>query len=213
MPIFTSVPAGEPGRFRTARVGRQPSAQDRPAVVELTPFYLLHRRTYAAYWDLFTDEGWEAQKASYAAEAEALRELEAATVAYLEPGETWFERELDYRGAEDASAYRIQGRPSRWARSWFAYDAPVDPAASLALILGFYSDDRRHSPGRFSIRIDDRLLTEYTQTRSEPPRFCDVRFPIPADLVREKKRITLRFEARPDSQIPAIFGVRIIRAD
>jgi hypothetical protein len=132
-------------------------------------------------------------------------------VAYLEPGETWFEREFNYRGGDEASSYRIEGRPSRHARSWFAYDLPVDPTVPLALLLGFYSDDRRHSPGTFSILVDDRLLTVYEQSRSEPPRFYDERIPIPADLVRGKQSVTLRFEAREDSQIPAIFGIRIIR--
>jgi hypothetical protein len=88
---------------------------------------------------------------------------------------------------------------------------PVDPAASLALILGFYSDDRRHSPGRFSILIDDRLLTVYEQVRSEPPRFYEETISIPDGLVKGKKSVTLRFEAREDSQIPAIFGIRIVR--
>jgi hypothetical protein len=100
-----------------------------------TPFYRLHRRTYAAYCDFFASEKWQAQKRDYAAEAERMRELEAATVAYLEPGETWFERDFNYRGGEDASSYRIQGRPSPRARSWFAYDLSVDAAAPLALII------------------------------------------------------------------------------
>lgn len=141
-----------------------------------------------------------------------LRELEAATVAYLEPGETWFERDFGYRGGEDASSYRIQGRPSRRARSWFSYDLPVDPDVPLALILGFYSDDRRHSPGTFSILVNGRLLTVYEQVRSEPPRFYDERIAIPAALTRGKRSITLRFEAKDGSQIPAIFGTRIVRA-
>ena len=205
------APRGADGVFRTIDVARLPTADDSETQVEFMPFYRLHRRTYAAYWDLFTPEEWAGQKQDYAAEAERMRALEAATVAYLEPGETWFERDFNYRGGDDASSYRIQGRPSRHARSWFAYDLPVDPTAPLALLLGFYSDDRRHSPGTFSILVDERLLTVYEQSRSEPPRFYDERIPIPADLVRGKQSVTLRFEAREDSQIPAIFGIRIIR--
>lgn len=210
-PVAEWLQAAGEGVFRTTDVARLPTANDEATRVEFTPFYRLHRRTYAAYWDFFTPEEWQAQKRDYAAEAERMRELEAATVAYLEPGETWFERDFNYRGGEDASSYRIQGRPSRRARSWFAYDLPVDAAAPLALIIGFYSDDRRHSPGTFSILLDDRLLSVYEQNRSEPPRFYDDRIPIPAELVAGKKSVTLRFEAREDSQIPAIFGIRIVR--
>jgi len=47
--------------------------------VNLVPFYRLHRRTYATYWDLFTPEEWEARKLDFAAEAERQRQLEAST--------------------------------------------------------------------------------------------------------------------------------------
>ena len=201
----------EPGRFRTTSVGRLPAAEEQTMDLELVPFYRLHRRTYAAYWDLFTPEEWESKKQEYGAEAERRRDLEARTIAYLEPGETWFEREFNYRGGDDATSYRIEGRPARRARSWFAYDLPVDPSKPLALVLGFYSDDRRHSPGAFSILFDDRLLTDHRQVRSEPPRFYDVRFPVPPTLVRDKDRVTLSFRAHEDSQIPAIFTIRLVR--
>ena len=201
-----------PGTFRTQGIGRLPRANDVEAEVRLVPFYRLHRRRYAAYWDFFTPDEWQERKREYAAEAERLRQLEAATVAYLEPGETWYERDYNYRGGDDASSYRMEGRPARRARSWFAYDLPVDSAGSLALILGFHSDDRRHSPGRFAIFIDDRKLIVYDQQRSEPPRFYEDRIAIPDALVRGKEKVTLRFEAAEDSQVPAIFSIRVVRA-
>ncbi len=58
---------GAPGRFRTAGVGR-----DRE--VDFVPFYRLHRRTYAVYWDLYTPAEWE-KKA-----AERQRKLEVANL-------------------------------------------------------------------------------------------------------------------------------------
>lgn len=207
-----AVDVGE-GRFRTRGAGRLPVAEERPTEVELVPFYRLHRRNYAAYWDLFTAEEWQAEKRAYAAEAERLRALEAATIAFIEPGETYSERDFNYRGGEDASSYRIQGRPSRRARSWFAYDVPVEPGAPLSLILDLYSDDRRHSPAEFSILVDGRRVASYQLRQTEPPRFFDVRFPIPPAAVEGKRRVTLRFEAEEGSQIPAILGIRIVRAD
>src|SRR5213080_3422515 len=83
--------AGEPGNF-TTDAGREPDGAGRTRSVKLMSFYRLHRRTYSTYWDLFTPAEWEVQKVAYAAEAERLRRLEAATVAWLQPGETVFER-------------------------------------------------------------------------------------------------------------------------
>jgi DUF1680 family protein len=212
VPVF--VAAGKPVASWLKPVGdRIPDAEGRPRDMDLVPFYQLHRRTYAVYWDLFTDDEWVAEKAKYVAEAERLRKLEAATVAYLQPGETVFERRFNYQGARDATPYRIQGRPARTARTWFSYDVPVDPAHPMTLVLTFYSDDRRYSPADFRILIDGQVLASHHLARTSPQRFYDVAFPIRAALIEDRDHVTVRFQAEQGSQVPAIFGVRMVRAD
>jgi len=44
--------------------------------VNLVPFYRLHRRAYAVYFDLFSKPEWEKKKAEYVAEQERQCELE-----------------------------------------------------------------------------------------------------------------------------------------
>ncbi len=204
--------AGSPGRFRTAGVGRAPDPTDRVADVEFVPFYRLPTRTYGLYWDLFTPSEWEAEKARYAAEAERLRKLEAATIAYIEPGEAVFEGKYAYQGGEGTYPYRLEGRPSRTTRSWFSYEVPVDASQELALLLTFNSDDRRTSPADFDIVVDGTVVASHHLEQSQPPRFYDVTFPVPAAAVRGKSKVTLRFQARSGSQVPAIFAVRLVRA-
>jgi hypothetical protein len=206
-------PAGAPGRFRTASVGREPDAQGRATDVDLSPFFRLHRRLYSTYWDLFTPTEWEAEKAAYAAEEERVRRLEAATVAYLEPGERVFEDQFGYQGAEDAQPQRMLGRPGRRAQSWFSYEVPVEPAHPMVLILTHHSDDRRGTPASFEILLDGRKLADAEVDRSEPPRFFDATYPIPAELIQGKERVTVRFQAKEGSQVATIFGVRLVRAD
>ena len=43
---------GQPGNFRSDGVGREKD-------VDFVPFYRLHRRAYALYWDLYTPPEWE----------------------------------------------------------------------------------------------------------------------------------------------------------
>jgi hypothetical protein len=43
---------GQPGNFRSDGVGREKD-------VDFVPFYRLHRRAYALYWDLYTPQEWE----------------------------------------------------------------------------------------------------------------------------------------------------------
>ena len=204
---------GAPARFRTDGVGRQPDAGARTQDVDLVPFYRLHRRTYATYWDLFTPAEWEAEKARYVAEAERLRQLEAATVAWLQPGEVVFERQFNYQGGQDATPQRIMGRPGRRGGSWFSYDLPVDPAHPMTLIATYYSGDRRGTPADFEIQVDGRRVAGQEVRLQDTPRFFDAEYPIPPELIRGKEKVTVRFQAKDGSQIATVFGLRMIRGD
>jgi hypothetical protein len=203
--------SGAAGRFRTDHVGRDPDAAARLHDVEFQPFFRLHRRTYSTYWDLFTPAEWEAKKAEYAAEAERLRKLEAATVAWLQPGEVVFERQFNYQAGEGAVPQRILGRPGRRGTTWFSYDLAVDPAHPMTLIATYYSGDRRGTPADFEIQVDGRRVAEQQLGLTDPHRFFDVEYPLPGELIRGKGKVTVRFQAKPASQIATVFGLRMIR--
>jgi DUF1680 family protein len=204
---------GTPTRFRTDNAGREPNAGGRVKDVDLVPFYRLHRRTYSTYWDLFTPDEWVEEKAEYAEGAERQRRLEAATVAFLQPGETVFEREFNYVAGDDARPQRIMGRPGRRGGSWFSYDVPVEPDHPMTLILTFYSGDRRGTPAYFEIQVEGQRLAVEEMRLEEPHRFFDIEYPIPAEIVRGKDRVTVRFEALDTGQITTVFGIRMIRGD
>ena len=202
-----------PVRFRTDGVGREPDATEHGRDVEFVPFYRLHRRTYATYWDLFTPGEWEAKKAEYAAEAERLRRLEAATVAYLEPGEVVFERRFNYQAGEGVVPQHILGRPGRRGTSWFSYDVPVDSAHPTVLLATYYSGDRRGTPAEFEIDVDGRRVADQALRLSDPHRFFDVEYRIPRELIGGKASVTVRFQAKAGSQIATVFALRTIRGD
>ena len=202
-----------PGHFRTAGVGHVPDTEGRALDQELIPFYQLHRRTYSTYWDLFTPEEWEEKKVAYASEEERVRKLEAATVAFVQPGQLSSEEDFNLQGGEDSRPGSMMRRPGRQAGSWFSYDLPVDPEYPMALVLTFYSDDRRTAPATFDILVDGQRVAVQEVGRTTPREFYDITHAIPADLVREKSAVTVRFEAQEGSQVARIYGVRIIRAD
>jgi hypothetical protein len=203
----------EPGKFRTEGVGRMPDAVDRAGDVDLVPFYRLHRRTYAVYWDLFTGPEWERKKAEYAAEQERQRKLELATVGYAQPGEMQPERDYNYQGADDARPTRVEGRPGRRARTWFSFDLPVDPGHPMALVVTYFSAEWRRGTARFEILIDGQRVAEQTVGRSEPGRFYDLEYAVPANLIEGKEKVTVRFQAAEGSSVAGVFGIRMIRAE
>jgi DUF1680 family protein len=194
---------GKPGQFRTDGVGRESD-------VDFVPFYRLHRRTYGVYWDLLTPADWEKRAADIAAERERQRKLEAATVAFVQPGEMQPERDFNYQG-EDSSPDRVAGRPARRGRNWFSFDLPVEPARPMALVVTYYSDEWRKRT--FDILVDGRRVGEQTIERGGPVRFFDVEYPVPAELVKDKQKVTVRFQATNGNEIAAVFGIRMIRAD
>ena len=204
---------GEAGRFRTVGVGHEPNAAGIAREVDLVPFYRLHERTYSTYWDLLTPDEWTAQKAEYARDAERQRKLEAATVAFVHPGEAATEQSFNYQGGKDATPQHVLGRTARAGKSWFSYDLPVETGHPMVLLATYYSADRRTSPATFDILLDGQQIAEQKVERTDPGHFYDVQYPIPDALVKGKSKVTVRFQATEGSQIAAVFGVRMTRGD
>lgn len=197
--------AGKPGSFRTEGVGRESD-------VELAPFYRMHRRTYSVYWNLFTPVEWERRAAEIAAEWDQQRKREVATVGFVRPGEAERERDFNQQG-EGTSPVRVAGVPGRRANKWFSFDLPVDPAHSMMLIVTYHGEERQTRS--FEILVNGVRVGEQTVERHQPgsssKRFFDVEYRIPAELIRGKQRVTVRFEAKGDNGTAAVFGVRMIR--
>ena len=83
----------------------------------------------------------------------------------------------------------------------------------MAVVATYYSADRRTSPASFEILVDGVRVAEQTVERTDPGRFYDVTYPLPAAAVQGKSTVTVRFQAKEGSQIAAVFGVRMARAD
>ncbi|MBO0721588.1 MAG: glycoside hydrolase family 127 protein [Blastocatellia bacterium] len=199
--------SGEPGHFRSDGVGR-----DRD--VEMLPFYRLHRRTYSVYWEMFTPAEWEKRAGEIAAEHERQRKVEAATLAFLQPGETLLERDFNLKG-EETTPIRVEGRPGRRSKQWFSFDLPVDTAHAMKLIVTYHGEER--AKRTFEILVDGTRIGEQTLERFRPgsssAQFFDVEYTIPGDLVKDKKKVTVRFQATGGNETAAVFGIRMIRVD
>lgn len=195
----------KPGDFRTSGVGRE---QD----VDLIPFYRLHRRTYSIYFDLFTPPEWEKKAAELLAARERQRQLEAATIAFAQPGEMQPERDFNQQG-EETNPVRTVGRAGRSARKWFSFDMPVDPSAPLKLTVTYHGEERANRT--FEILVDGVRVGQQRIERHKPgsatKTFFDVDYPLSADLVKGKQKVTVRFQATEGNETAGVYGVRIAR--
>jgi hypothetical protein len=198
--------AGQPGNFQSVGVGRAKDAQ-------FLPFYRLHERTYAVYWDTFTAAEWEKKSLEYAAQQAREELLKLATVGFAQPGQMQTERDYNMQssGPDDSSVEQTMGRYGRRGAKWFSFDLPVDPDHPMILVCTYYGDER--DKRTFDILVDGQKVGEQTLEARGEQKFHDVEYKIPASLAGGKTKVTVRFEATQGNQIGAIYGIRTLRAD
>src|ERR1019366_8036090 len=195
---------GKRGSFRTDGVGHEKD-------VDFLPFYRVHRRTYAAYWDLFTPQEWAKKAGELAATNEKQHQLELATVAFAQPGEMQPERDFNQQG-EESELDRVMGRAARRGTKWFSFDLPVDAKHPMELVVTYYSDEWRKRT--FELLVEgQRIGDQIVEKDGSAPHFFDVKYVVPAELVKDKQKVSVRFQATNGNKIAAVFGIRMIRAD
>ena len=57
------------------------------------------------------------------------------------------------------------------------------------------------------------LLPDGSLERRGPQQFFDVEYPVPAEAVKGKQKVTVKFQAAEGSQVGAVYGIRMIRTD
>ncbi len=198
---------GKPGTFVAAGLARTPwsaAAMD----VEFRPFYGVHRRSYAAYWELLTPPEYDAKLAAIAAEKTRQAALAAATIAALVNIDPAEEKPFNQQG-EESTIVRIDGRPGRRSARWFSYDVPVEGTSAVALVVTYNSDNRRARS--FEILVDGGPVGEQALPQSSVSKFYDVQYAVPARLIAGKTAVTVRFQATSGNDIAAVFAIRFIR--
>ncbi|MCM2257706.1 MAG: glycoside hydrolase family 127 protein [Vicinamibacteria bacterium] len=212
-PATWLVATGAPVSFHAQGVGRTPDPAGGVRDVTFVPFYRLHRRLYSVYQDVFSPEAWERERAALAAAAGRQRALEAATVGLMVAGEPESERAAGFESGPGTTPARLIGRPARRTKSWIAFDLPVDPNHPTALVVTYYSGDRRSLPASFVIQAEGVEVASVQLALSDPQHFFDATYPLPREVTAGKAKLRVRFEAREGSQVAALFTVRMVRSD
>ena len=209
------VPSGDrAGNFRAQQVARVPSAPGAASDVNLTPFYRTQERTYSVYFDVVSQQQFDARVAALDAEKARVRRLEAATIGFVQPGDTNSEKSANYQSdPADRLVVRAVDKSSRGGPGWFSFELPVDPAADTALVVT-YLNERGLAParGNFEIQVDGTSIAHF-EMNEQAVGFYDATYHIPSTLTQGKNKITVRFQAAQPGRIAPVFGVRTARAD
>jgi uncharacterized protein len=193
---------GKQNTFMTVNTGK-------PRDVELKPFYSMYDRRYSIYWDLFNDKEWEARKTEYKAGLERQRKIMEAQIDFVQPGEMQPERNHHFMG-DKSSAYSYKERGCRDSRGgWFSFDLKVIPGVPAAVVTDYWGG----FPGAktFDIIVNDKIIATENISNKKEGEFISVQYDVPAELLKNKRMITVRFQAHPGNMAGPVFGVRTIR--
>lgn len=205
------VASGAPGDFRAQQVGRIPMQNGAPTDVTLAPFYRTQRRTYSIYFDVLTPSEFASRESAMAAERARVAKIDASTVGSVQPGEMQPERDYNYRSdPEDRTVGRTNGRANRAGPGWFSFDMPVDATKPMAVVVTYFNElGLPPANGNFSILVDDSEIAKFSPNASATGFFF-TEYPIPANLIAGKNKVTVKFQAAPNGRIAPVFGVRTI---
>ena len=65
----------------------------------------------------------------------------------------------------------------------------------------------------FRIAVDSTELKVEMVTPTNPPRFYDVEYVVPAGAMEGKKKVTVKFEAVGQREVAGVCGVRMVRGE
>ena len=86
---------------------------------------------------------WDNKSAEDTAERERQRQLEAATVAFLEPGDPQRRTRVQPAGGEHDRSRALTSAPAGARARWFSFAMPVDPVRPNAIVVTYHADSRR----------------------------------------------------------------------
>lgn len=193
---------GKVNTFVTVNTGR-------PREVEMKPFYSVYNRRYSIYWDMFTEEAWNARQAEYKAEQEKIKVIKAATIDFVQPGEMQPERDHNFKG-ERTTPGAFRERPNRETRGgWFSYDLKVRGDTPVALAVEYWGG----FPGAktFDILVNEKVVATENISGKKEGQYIIVQYDIPEEITKGKSNVTVKFKAHPNNMGGPVFGIRTIK--
>lgn len=177
--------------------------------ISLSPFFRMSEGAYAVYWDAIDEDQWQARKAEHDREVARLKDLDARTVDQVRIADVASERDHNLQ-QEGSFAGPLGGKHWRDARDggWFSYELKPAGDGPFDLVVTYWGSD----VGReFDVLLDGKVLARQKLAANVPNQFFDVAYPVTGDALRDKKTITVRFQAPARGMAGGVFGCRLVR--
>jgi len=178
---------------------------------EIQPFFEIHDSRYMMYWLALSEDSYKEHLAHLAKAEQERQELEARTVDKVQPGEQ--QPETDHKMETDRS-FTGNTNDCFWRDAndghYFSYMMQTDGREDLSLRLKYWGVGEWKSH-EFDIFIDDVLVKSVNNTgKYRISEFKYEVYEIPAEVLKDKTQVRVKFVAKPDKQIGEIYEVRLI---
>ena len=203
--------AGKPLHFTlTTKMVNKPNETN--GANELMPFFELHDSRYMMYWLALSEDNYQGYLDNLAKQEQERQELEARTTDKVQPGEQqpesdhFMETDHSFTGNTNDVFFRDARNGN-----YFSYLMQTGGNTDLALRLQYWGVGEWKSH-EFDILVDDQLVTSVNNTgKYRISKFVYETYDIPAELLKSKKQVRVKFVAKPGKQIGEIYGVRLIK--
>ena len=203
--------AGKPLHFTlTTKMVNKPNETN--GANELMPFFELHDSRYMMYWLALSEDNYQGYLDNLAKQEQERQELEARTTDKVQPGEQqpesdhFMETDHSFTGNTNDVFFRDARNGN-----YFSYLMQTGGNTDLALRLQYWGVGEWKSH-EFDILVDDQLVTSVNNTgKYRISKFVYETYDIPAELLKGKKQVRVKFVAKPGKQIGEIYGVRLIK--
>ena len=179
---------------------------------ELMPFFELHDARYMMYWLALSEDNYKGYLDNLAKAEKERQALEDRTVDKVQPGEQqpesdhFMETDNSYVGNSNDVFYRDANDGH-----YFSYLMQTGGQTELSLRLKYWGVGEWKSH-EFDILVDDVLIKEVNNTgKYRISEFKYETYPIPADVLKGKKQVRVKFVAKPRKQIGEIYEVRLVK--
>ncbi len=194
-------------------VQREPAAPGRwrlkqhQGEVTLVPFDQVIDERYGVYWTV-TREGSRRHQALLA-EERARQARRARVVDEVTIGDAASERAHGLRGERMGDGPYADRHWRHAPDGWFSWDLKVLGDQPMTLVCTYWGSDV--PPRQFDILVDGTKVGSMSLNQNRPGEFFDVEYPLPRELTRDKRSVTVRFQAAKGNTAGGVFGVAMLR--
>ena len=178
----------------------------------LQPFFEVHDSRYMMYWLALSEKNYKSYLDDLAKQEQERQALEARTVDKVQPGEQ--QPETDHKMMTDQSytgnSNDVFYRDARDGH-YFSYLMQTGKNEQLSLRLKYWGvgEWKTHE---FDIFVDDVLVKEVNNTgKYRISEFKYETYPLPAEVLKGKSQVRVKFVAKPHRQIGEIYEVRLVK--